>query len=41
MRDVGHQQLARELGAVWAGEAGDESVSSLDSAIIFAPAGGS
>ncbi len=39
-RDVRHQQLARELGAVWAGDAGDERVSSLDSAIIFAPAGG-
>jgi propanol-preferring alcohol dehydrogenase len=39
-RDPRHQQLARELGAVWSGNAGDEPAGVLDSAIIFAPAGG-
>lgn len=34
-----HQQLALELGAVWAGEATDEPPAKLDAAIIFAPAG--
>jgi propanol-preferring alcohol dehydrogenase len=34
-----HQQLALELGAVWAGEASDEPPAKLDAAIIFAPAG--
>ncbi len=34
-----HQQLARELGAVWAGEAAADPPVKLDAAIIFAPAG--
>jgi alcohol dehydrogenase, propanol-preferring len=34
-----HQQLARELGAVWAGDASATPPSLLDAAIIFAPAG--
>jgi propanol-preferring alcohol dehydrogenase len=34
-----HQQLARELGAVWAGNASAQPPSRLDAAIIFAPAG--
>ena len=34
-----HQQLARELGAAWAGDAAANPPSPLDSAIIFAPAG--
>ena len=34
-----HQQLALELGAVWAGEASEEPPAKLDAAIIFAPAG--
>lgn len=34
-----HQRLAREMGAVWAGEASDDPGVGLDSAIIFAPAG--
>jgi propanol-preferring alcohol dehydrogenase len=34
-----HQQLARELGAVWAGDASAPPPSRLDAAIIFAPAG--
>lgn len=38
-RDARHQQLALELGAVWAGGAMDEPPTKLDSAIIFAPAG--
>ncbi|HWQ35764.1 MAG TPA: zinc-dependent alcohol dehydrogenase family protein [Blastocatellia bacterium] len=38
-RDVRHQQLALELGAVWAGGAMDLPPAKLDSAIIFAPAG--
>lgn len=33
------QQLARELGAEWAGAVGDPAASDLDAAIIFAPAG--
>ncbi len=35
MRD--NQQLALELGAVWAGGSNDEPSAKLDSAIIFAP----
>ncbi len=35
-----HQQLALDLGATWAGQAGDPLEARLDSAIIFAPAGG-
>jgi alcohol dehydrogenase, propanol-preferring len=38
-RETQHQQLARELGAVWAGGAADPPPDLLDSAIIFAPAG--
>jgi propanol-preferring alcohol dehydrogenase len=34
-----HQQLAMQLGAVWAGEAAEEPPAKLDAAIIFAPAG--
>lgn len=34
-----HQQLAREMGAVWAGGTVDEPPVRLDAAIIFAPAG--
>ena len=34
-----HQELARRLGAVWAGRAEQAAPESLDSAIIFAPAG--
>ncbi len=37
--DTASQALARELGAEWAGAVGDPSVSNLDAAIIFAPAG--
>ena len=38
-RGLRHQQLAIELGAVWAGEAAAEPPAELDAAIIFAPAG--
>lgn len=38
-RDQRHQNLARELGAVWAGFSDDAPPAKLDSAIIFAPAG--
>ncbi len=38
-RSEEHKRLARELGAVWVGEAQDEPPEKLDSAIIFAPAG--
>ena len=38
-RGVKHQQLALQLGAVWAGEAAAEPPAQLDAAIIFAPAG--
>ncbi len=38
-RDIRHQQLAMELGAVWAGGGEDESPEKLDAAILFAPAG--
>jgi alcohol dehydrogenase, propanol-preferring len=38
-RDLRHQTLAKELGAVWAGGALDEPPSKLDAAIVFAPAG--
>lgn len=34
-----HQELARQLGAVWAGEATEQPPAQLDAAIIFAPAG--
>ena len=38
-RDERHRQLARELGAEWAGGGEDQPPEKLDSAIIFAPAG--
>src|SRR5271154_572180 len=38
-RGAKHQQLALQLGAVWAGEAAAEPPAQLDAAIIFAPAG--
>jgi propanol-preferring alcohol dehydrogenase len=38
-RGENHQQLALQLGAVWAGEATVEPPVKLDAAIIFAPAG--
>jgi propanol-preferring alcohol dehydrogenase len=38
-RDVRHQKLALELGAVWAGGTFDELPKKLDAAIVFAPAG--
>ncbi|MCO6430559.1 MAG: zinc-dependent alcohol dehydrogenase family protein [Deltaproteobacteria bacterium] len=34
-----HRRFARELGAVWVGEAGDLPPEPVDSAIVFAPAG--
>ena len=34
-----HRVLARELGAVWAGEAAEAPPEKLDAAILFAPAG--
>ncbi|HKH18587.1 MAG TPA: zinc-dependent alcohol dehydrogenase family protein [Solirubrobacteraceae bacterium] len=37
--DEDAQAFARELGAVWAGDAGDTAPEELDAAIIFAPAG--
>ena len=38
-RDEEHRALARELGAVWAGESGDDPGVLYDAAIVFAPAG--
>ena len=38
-RSLGPQELARQLGAAWAGQAQDTPPGKLDSAIIFAPAG--
>ncbi len=38
-RDVRHQNLALELGAVWAGGTFGEPPKKLDAAIVFAPAG--
>lgn len=38
-RNVGRQELARQLGAVWAGNPKDTAPTNLDSAIIFAPVG--
>lgn len=34
-----HRELARQMGAVWVGEKAEEMPDSVDSAIIFAPAG--
>ncbi len=39
-RDFSHQDHARELGAAWAGTAGQNPGRLLDRAVIFAPAGG-
>lgn len=38
-RSPEHRQHARELGAVWVGEAGEDPGARLDAGIIFAPAG--
>jgi propanol-preferring alcohol dehydrogenase len=38
-RDEEHREMARELGAVWAGEASDDPGVVYDAAIVFAPAG--
>jgi len=38
-RSQRHQELAKEMGAAWAGDVG-EMPSGLDAAIIYAPAGG-
>ena len=38
-RSLGHQDHARDLGAVWAGVAGQDPDKRLDRAVIFAPAG--
>jgi propanol-preferring alcohol dehydrogenase len=38
-RSKAHQEHARDLGAAWAGEAGEGEPASLDRAVIFAPAG--
>jgi propanol-preferring alcohol dehydrogenase len=38
-RDEAHRQLARDLGAEWAGGAGARLPVKVDSAIVFAPAG--
>jgi propanol-preferring alcohol dehydrogenase len=38
-RDEEHRSLAREFGAVWAGEATDDPGVLFDAAIVFAPAG--
>jgi len=38
-RDAEHRAMARELGAVWAGETGDDPGVLYDGAIVFAPAG--
>ncbi|HVB33498.1 MAG TPA: zinc-dependent alcohol dehydrogenase family protein [Patescibacteria group bacterium] len=38
-RDERHRRLARELGAVWAGETLADPPEKLDAAIVFAPAG--
>lgn len=38
-RGAGHRRLARQMGAEWAGERAEEMPVSVDSAIIFAPAG--
>jgi propanol-preferring alcohol dehydrogenase len=38
-RDENHQQLARDLGAIWAGSAAAKPPELLDSAVLFAPVG--
>ena len=37
--DTGTQELARSLGAEWAGAVGDPEAADLDAAIVFAPVG--
>jgi propanol-preferring alcohol dehydrogenase len=39
-RSADHRRLARELGCAWAGDTFDRPPERLDSAILFAPAGG-
>jgi propanol-preferring alcohol dehydrogenase len=38
-RDPRHQDFARQLGATWAGDAGQAPPEPLDSAVLFAPVG--
>jgi propanol-preferring alcohol dehydrogenase len=38
-REAHHRDLARQMGAVWAGEASDDPGVPLDAAVTFAPAG--
>jgi propanol-preferring alcohol dehydrogenase len=38
-RGASHRDLARRLGAVWVGDAGDPMPTPLDAVIVFAPAG--
>ncbi len=38
-RSPGHRDLARRLGAVWAGDTAEPMPAALDAAIVFAPAG--
>ena len=38
-REERHRRLAREMGAVWAGEVADDPGVALDAAVTFAPAG--
>jgi alcohol dehydrogenase, propanol-preferring len=38
-RSPGHRELARRLGAVWAGDTAEPMPAALDAAIVFAPAG--
>lgn len=38
-RDVSHQKLAQELGAIWTGGTTDQPPVLLDAAVVFAPAG--
>jgi propanol-preferring alcohol dehydrogenase len=38
-RDAGHQDLARQIGTLWAGGASDRPPEPLDSAILFTPVG--
>ncbi len=39
-RALAHQEHARQLGAIWAGSAGQNPEKPLDRAVIFAPSGG-
>jgi alcohol dehydrogenase, propanol-preferring len=38
-REAGHRELARQMGARWAGEVSEDPGVRLDAAVIFAPAG--